>query len=60
MVKLFNDRQLRVGADVLYYILPRIERSFEAVRDFVDRADQIAIIEKRKISIPLVREILNQ
>lgn len=60
LVKHFNDRQLRVGADVLHYILPRIERSFEAVRDLVERADQIAIIEKRKISIPLVREILNQ
>jgi len=60
LVKHFNDRQLRVGADVLHYILPRIERSFEAVRDFVDSADQVAMIEKRKISIPLVRDILNQ
>lgn len=60
LVKLFNDRQLRVGADVLYYILPRIERSFEAVRNLVDRADQIAMIEKRKISIPLIRDLLDQ
>jgi chromosomal replication initiation ATPase DnaA len=60
LVKLFNDRQLIVGADVLHYILPRIERSFEAVRDLVDRADKKAMIEKRKISIPLIRDILSQ
>lgn len=60
LVKLFNDRQIRVGADVLNYVLPRIERSFEAVRDLVDESDRRAMVEKRKISIPLMREILNQ
>lgn len=60
LVKHFNDRQLRVGVDVLHYIVPRIERSFEAVSDLVERADQMAMIEKRKISIPLMRAILNQ
>ena len=60
LVKLFNDRQIRVGTDVLHYILPRIERSFEAVRDLVETADRRAMIEKRRISIPLLREILTQ
>ncbi|HPD83702.1 MAG: DnaA/Hda family protein [Alphaproteobacteria bacterium] len=60
LVKLFNDRQIRMSAEVLNYILPRIERSFEAVRDLVEQADKKAMIEKRNISIPLIREILNQ
>jgi chromosomal replication initiation ATPase DnaA len=60
LVKLFSDRQIRIGADVLNYILPRIERSFEAVRDLVEQADNKAMIEKRNISIPLIRDILNQ
>jgi len=42
------------------YILPRVERSFEAVRNLVEEADRRAMIEKRKISIPLLRDILNQ
>ncbi|MCI5059836.1 MAG: DnaA/Hda family protein [Alphaproteobacteria bacterium] len=58
LLKLFSDKQIRVGADALHYILPRIERSFEAVRDLVEKADQKAMIEQRKISIPLLREIL--
>ena len=33
MVKLFADRQLKVGEEVIAYILPRLERSFAAVRD---------------------------
>lgn len=60
LVKLFNDRQIRVGADALHYILPRIERSFEAVRDLVEQADRRAMIEKRKISIPLLRDLLSE
>ena len=60
LVKLFSDRQIRIGADVLHYILPRIERSFEAVRDLVDQADKKAMAEKRNISIPLIRHILTQ
>lgn len=58
LVKLFSDRQIRVNADALNYILPRIDRSFEAVRNLVNQADRLAMAEKRKISIPLLREIL--
>lgn len=58
LVKLFSDRQLRVGEDVIAYILPRIERSFEAVRTLVEEADKKALEQKRPVSIPLVRDIL--
>lgn len=60
MVKSFNDRQLYLGADVLQYILPRIERSFEAVRNLVGEIDRQAMIEKRNVTIPFIREILNR
>lgn len=58
LVKLFNDRQVRISSESLNYILPRIERSFEAVRDLVDRADERAMIEKRGITVPLLRDIM--
>ena len=60
LVKLFNDRQIRISQEALQYILPRIVRSFEAVRDLVERADERAMIEKRGLTIPLLREILNE
>ncbi len=58
LVKLFADRQLQVGSDVIAYILPRIERSFAAARDLVTRADAQALAERRNISIPLLRALL--
>lgn len=58
LVKLFNDRQLRVGADVVKYILSHMERSFEEARRIVDAADRKAMIEKKAISVPLVRDLL--
>lgn len=58
LVKMFNDRQLRVGHDVINYIVLHMERSFEAARQIVETADRRAMIEKRNISVPLVREIL--
>lgn len=57
LVKLFNDRQLRVGEDVIKYILSHMERSFEETRRIVDAADRKAMIEKRAVSVPLIKEI---
>lgn len=58
LVKMFADRQLQIGEDVLNYILPRMERSFAAARDLVEKADQQALAEKRAISVPLMRQVL--
>jgi chromosomal replication initiation ATPase DnaA len=49
---------LQIGEDVLNYILPRMERSFAAARDLVEKADQQALAEKRAISVPLMRQVL--
>lgn len=58
LVKLFNDRQLRVGADVVKYILSHMERSFEEARRIVAEADLRAITEKRAVSVPLLKDIM--
>ncbi|MCB1782703.1 MAG: DNA replication protein [Alphaproteobacteria bacterium] len=59
LIKLFSDRQLTVTQDVISYLLPRIERSFAAARDIVALADQMALAEKRGISVPLMRKVLS-
>ncbi len=60
LVKMFSDRQIALSHDVLDYVLPRMERSFAAARDLVERADTLALSEKRAISVPLMRQILSQ
>lgn len=58
LTKLFSDRQIFVPQEVVQFILPRIERSFLALRDIVDKIDRRALSEKRPVTIPLVREFL--
>ncbi len=59
LIKQFADRQLKVGEDVIAYILPRMERSFAAAREIVGLADHMALAEKSRISIPLMRRVLS-
>jgi chromosomal replication initiation ATPase DnaA len=58
LVKLFNDRQLRVGADVIRYILSHMERSFEEARRIVDQADKRAMTDKKGITPLLIKSFL--
>ncbi len=58
LVKLFADRQLRVDEAVVTFLLTRIERSFEAVRRVVEAIDAAALAERRKITVPLARAVL--
>lgn len=59
LVKLFSDRQINVAADVITYMLPRMERSFAAARDIVERADHVALSEKKPVTIPMIRQIFS-
>ncbi|MDE1153933.1 MAG: DnaA/Hda family protein [Micavibrio sp.] len=58
LTKLFSDRQIFVPQEVVQFILPRVERSFSALRDLAAEIDRKALAEKRPVTIPLVREIL--
>lgn len=58
LVKLFTDCQLVVGSEVIYYLLPRMERSFEAARRLVDALDRRSLTGKRRVTVPLAREVL--
>lgn len=60
MVKLFADRQLSVPPDVVQYLLPRIERSFAAVRAVVAELDRAALAKRQAITVPLARDVLAQ
>ncbi len=59
MLKLFADRQIAVAPEVPAYVVPRIERTFEAVARLVERLDRAALAEGRAITVPLVRAVLS-
>ena len=58
MLKLFADRQITVAPEVPAYVVPRIERTFEAVARLVERLDRAALAEGRPVTVPLVRTVL--
>lgn len=58
LVKQFADRQLRIGEDVLAYLVGRMERSFAAARAMVEALDKASLAERRAITVPLARTVL--
>lgn len=56
--KRFADAGLRVPADVIGFLALRIERSFAGVSDAVARLDALSLAERRAITVPLARDLL--
>ena len=60
LVKLFNDRQLQVPADVMMYVIKNLPRTYDSIGAFVSHADALALQEKRSITVPLARTVLDK
>lgn len=60
IVKLFADRQVKIGEDLVTYLLARIERSFAAAREIVASLDRAALASGRKVSVALARAVLEE
>jgi chromosomal replication initiation ATPase DnaA len=59
MLKLIDDRQLKVSSDVLLFLLGRTDRSFAAISRLVEALDQASLAKRQKITIPLAKEVLH-
>ena len=60
LVKLLRDRQLDVADGVIEYLVRHMERSFEAARRTIADADALALAERRRVTVPLVRRVLSR
>ncbi|MBR9972209.1 HdaA/DnaA family protein [Magnetospirillum sulfuroxidans] len=58
LIKLFSDRQLRVGEDVVTFILGRAERSFAAMGQLVQQLDRESLARRKAVTVKMVREAL--
>ena len=56
----FQRRQCQVSETTLRYILSRIERSYEALTDIVQKVDKISLAEKRAVTTALIRPLFDQ
>ena len=59
VMKLFADRQMMPKPALVQYLTTRIERSFAAAADIVDRLDEAALATGRKINKALAADLLD-
>lgn len=60
LAKLFADRQLTPKADVIPYLVTRMERSFATARHIVATLDKLSLARKKPVSRKLAAELLDK
>ncbi|MCE9648853.1 MAG: chromosomal replication initiator DnaA [Parvibaculum sp.] len=60
LVKLFDDRQLRVAEPLIVYLAGHIERRIAVARDVVAALDRASLSGKRAITVPLAARVLQE
>jgi chromosomal replication initiation ATPase DnaA len=60
LAKLFADRQITPKADLIPYLILRIDRSFAAARDMVAALDAASLAQKRPVSRTLAARLLDK
>lgn len=60
IMKLFADRQIMPKPDLVSYLAKRIERSFSAAANIVNRLDQAALADGRSINRALAADLLDK
>lgn len=59
LLKRFSDLQLSISETVLEYLLTHIERSYFALHNIVLLLNEASLTEQKKITLPLVKRVLN-
>lgn len=60
LAQLLNRRGLSITDEITEYVLRRIERSYQAIIDLVDKIDVISLSRQRPVTLPLLRDVLNE
>lgn len=55
IVKLFNDRQIIIGSDILSYIINNTRRSFAYIRSLVKEIDEISLAYQSAVNYNIVK-----
>ena len=58
LAKHFADRQVRVGSEVIAYLVGHMERSLAAAGEIAAALDQLALSRGTAITVPLARRLL--
>jgi len=58
--KNFSDKQVKIEAKLLEYILKNINRSYEDIFDLIDKLDTLSLSTGKSININLIKNVLNK
>ncbi|MCG8626147.1 MAG: hypothetical protein MJE68_29640 [Proteobacteria bacterium] len=58
--KLADDRKLLMDKEAIAYLLPRMERRFSEAKRIVDGLDVLSMRAGRRVTLPLIKQFLNQ
>ncbi|NRA74195.1 MAG: hypothetical protein HRU36_05625 [Rickettsiales bacterium] len=59
ITKYFSDMQITLHTKVIKFLVNRINRSYAEISTILKKLDKISLSEKRKISIPFIKEVLS-
>ena len=59
LLKQFDDRQITISPEFITFVSKRINRTYDSICKFVDRIDFLALEQKREVTIPIARKILD-
>tara|TARA_B100000795_G_scaffold260613_1_gene236659 strand:- start:437 stop:1090 length:654 start_codon:yes stop_codon:yes gene_type:complete len=60
LTKNFSDKQVKIEAKLLEYILKNIHRSYEDIFDLIDKVDSLSLSTGKSININLIKKVLNK
>jgi chromosomal replication initiation ATPase DnaA len=58
--KNFSDKQVKIEAKLLEYILKNINRSYKSIFDLIDKVDALSLSTGKSININLIKKVLNK
>ena len=59
LLKQFDDRQITISPEFITFVSKRINRTYDSICKFVDQIDFLALEQKREVTIPIARKILD-
>jgi chromosomal replication initiation ATPase DnaA len=60
LTKNFSDKQVRIEAKLLEYILKNIHRSYDDIFNLIDKVDSLSLSTGKSININIIKKVLNK
>lgn len=54
-----NERSFELSDEVIEYLIRRVDRNLVSLMEVLDKIDHASLVEKRKITIPFVKNLIN-